>query len=32
MAYNETLEQKVKEFMSKQDKLELYYDYRDYME
>lgn len=32
MAYNETLQQKVIEFMSEQDKLELYYDYRDYLE
>lgn len=32
MAYNETLQQKVKEFMSEQDKLELYFDYNDYLE
>lgn len=32
MAYNETLQQKVIEFMSEQDKLELYFDYNDYLE
>lgn len=31
MAYNETLKQMVQEFVSEQDKLELYFDYNDYL-